>query len=267
MGARLRTMMPTQTEEKPSKLMQYLPSIFQESPFLGQFLLAFEKILLGQMDDDVDFCYNKDGELASYIKDDPKLVCYQGLEKTIAKLAIFFDPGQTPAEFLPWLTRWTAFTLRADLTEQQQRDFVARIISLYRWRGTSQNLEELLRIFTMGSPKISEAAADLQIGDRSTVGKDTYIEGGRPHIFKVTVVQRRALPTVQLRQLAITRALIELEKPAHTAYELEVIYPGMQIGVHSEVGINTLLGRAFLGVQVGDHSTVGVDTLLEEIFF
>ena len=45
-----------------------------------------------------------------------------------------------------------------------------------------------------------------------------------------------------LRQIAITRALIELEKPAHTDYELDWIYPTMQIGVHSTVGVDTLLG-------------------------
>ena len=42
--------MPTETTYTPSELLQYLPAIYSEEPFLGQFLLAFEKILLGRDD-------------------------------------------------------------------------------------------------------------------------------------------------------------------------------------------------------------------------
>jgi hypothetical protein len=40
----------------------------------------------------------------------------------------------------------------------------------------------------------------------------------------------------------IARALIDLEKPAHTFYELVPIFPSMRIGWHSTVGVDTLLG-------------------------
>jgi hypothetical protein len=38
------------TITKPSRLLEYLPSIYRDSPELGQFLLAFEKVLLGDND-------------------------------------------------------------------------------------------------------------------------------------------------------------------------------------------------------------------------
>jgi phage tail-like protein len=207
----------------PSQLLAYLPAIYQADPFLGQFLLAFEKILLGNQD-------NLDFPAPS-------------LEETIADLALRFDPQQTPEAFLPWLASWTAFSLRADLSPAQQRDFIAKTILLYRRRGTKENLQQLLEIFTISKPTIVEtAAAELQIGVHSTLGVDTYLSGGPPHFFRVIVSLPQLEPALLARQLEIARALIELEKPAHTYYELEPIFPSMQIGVHSTVGVDTLLG-------------------------
>lgn len=209
----------------PSRLLEYLPAIYQEDPFLGQFLLAFEKVLLGCADE-VD-------------------LGYRGLEEEVAGLAELFDPQKTPEEFLAWLAGWTAFTLRADLDAAKQREFLAQIIRLYRWRGTKQNLQELLKIFTVGLPTVTEtAAAEFQIGTHATIGQDTYLGGGPPHFFRVVIRLPRATPEAQERQMGIARALIELEKPAHTSYELEVIFPSMQIGVYSTVGVDTLLGVA-----------------------
>ena len=208
----------------PSSLVQYLPAIWQEDPFLGQFLVAFEKILIGR-DDGVP------GD--------------RGLERKIADLAATFDPLVTDKKFLPWLADWAAFTLRNDLEESQQRQFLASVIPLYRFRGTKQNLQKLLGIFTTGTPTVTETAADeLEIGVHSTIGVDSYIGGGAPHYFLVTVSLVRDTAAAQQRQEAIARALIELEKPAHTAYDLNVVFPSMQIGVYSTVGVDTLLGAA-----------------------
>src|ERR1041384_5225074 len=106
----------TDSIRQPSSLLEYLPAIYQEEidqetgqpdPFLGQFLLAFERVLTAE--------------------DDPKLQ-FKSLETTIANIATLFDPQQTPDEFLPWLASWTAFSLRADLDFDQQRDFLSKII-------------------------------------------------------------------------------------------------------------------------------------------
>ncbi|MBU1231867.1 MAG: hypothetical protein KKD01_14345 [Proteobacteria bacterium] len=215
--------MASKIARTPSLLLEYLPAIYQEDPFVGQFLSAFEKIILGR-EDDVAFPH-------------------KGVEATIDGLAAFFDPKETPEEFLPWLAKWTALSLRADLTPTKQRHFLEKIIQFYRWRGTKKNLQDLLELFTMGVPEVIEAgAADMQIGVYSTLGKDTYIGGGPQHFFYVNISLPRADPEVQLRQREIAKAIIELEKPAHTFYELTVKYPSMQIGKHSTVGVDTILG-------------------------
>ncbi len=211
----------------PSRLLDYLPGVYREDPFLGEFLLAFEKILLG-------------------IDDNVAPASRPGLEQSIAGMAALFDPLQAPQEFLEWLAGWTAFTLRADLDDvAKQRRFIANISQLYRRRGTRQNLQELLSIFTVGLPSVEEADPDeMQLGDHSTIGEDTYLAGGPPHFFKVTVRLPRGPREVQDRQDKIARSLIELEKPAHTFYDLAIIYPSMQIFDSSTVGVDTLLGAA-----------------------
>ena len=37
-------------DTQPSSLLQYLPAIYREEPFVGRFLLAFEKLLFGRDD-------------------------------------------------------------------------------------------------------------------------------------------------------------------------------------------------------------------------
>jgi phage tail-like protein len=215
----------------PSTLLQYLPAIYQRDPFIGQFLLAFEQILLGRKDANVPF--------PDVGVDFP----HHGLEETIGNLATYFDPMKTPEDFLPWLADWTAFTLRADLPPEKQRQFIANIIQFYRWRGTKENLRNLLAIFTVGVPTIIESSgAEFQVGVHSTIGVDAYLSGGPPHYFQVTIALNRVSATVLNRQLQIARALIDLEKPAHTFYDLEPVFPTMQINVHSTVGVDTLLG-------------------------
>jgi len=190
-----------------SRLLPLLPAIYREDAFLGQYLWAFEKVLLTGLDADGGF---------------------EGLEQVINRIPALFDPHETEPEFLPWLSSWMAFTLRADLDEDHQRDFLAQVIPLYRQRGTKANLQKLLGIFTGGAPEITEGTADA--------GEDG------PHSFHVTLTLNGTGTTEHLRDIAISRALIELEKPAHTTYSLGFIFPSMKVGITSTVGVDTLIG-------------------------
>ncbi len=215
--------MPGVVMPTPSKLLQYLPAVYQQDPFIGQFLLAFEKILLGS-DDGVPF--------PSITADYPT----KGLEQSIADLAAFFKPlstspggPQAPDEFLPWLAGWTALTLRADLPVATQRQFLANSIQFYRRRGTLQNLTALLAL-------LAEFAS-------VTITEPTDPDA-QPHVFNVALSLQRTTPAIIDRQIAIVRSVIDLEKPAHTDYELTLLFPSMQVGVHSRVGVDTQLGAA-----------------------
>ncbi|NEP52383.1 MAG: hypothetical protein F6K65_27720, partial [Moorea sp. SIO3C2] len=190
----------------------------------------------------------------------------------IADIHTYFDPQQTPTEFLPWLSTWVALSLRADLDVSQQQDFIANTVERYRFRGTKANLQALLELFLEEKATITiteTTGAELQIGDsqllnqiddpeqlppESILGKATYLGGGEPHCFVVIITLSKGLSPQELnRQVEIATAIIEQEKPAHTKYRLEIIYPTtIQIGTFdnstgegtgSQIGIDTLLGN------------------------
>lgn len=203
--------MATETTHTPGgSLLQYLPAIYSEDPFLGQFLLAFEKILLGR--DDEPAGARPGSEL------NPK-----GLEQIIDGLAALYDPLKTPAEFLPWLSKWTALSLRADMSLEQQRKFVARVIELYQYRGTQENLRELLQLYVDAVPTIT-------------------VDEKLPYYFHVTIKLARMKVEYIQRQFEIAQALVELEKPAHTNYKLLLDTPTLKVGEFATVGVDTLLG-------------------------
>lgn len=206
-----------------SSYLDLLPSIYAEHPHLGRFLLAFEQILTG----------------LTGAEDEPA----QGLEQAIAGIAAYLDPQATPKEFLPWLAGWVALGLRADWTEQQQRDFLSGIVPLYRRRGTKENLANLLRIYTGLAPVIAGVEdTDFQIRVHSTIGKDTALRGSQPHHFHVQVTMGNPGVDELQRAYDTAHALIELQKPAHTTFDLTIVFGTMQIGARSTIGVDTLLG-------------------------
>ncbi len=233
--------MASNAPQPSSSLVAYLPAIYQDNPFVGQFLLAFEAILVGGHADQIESRPDLEPFHPGY-----------GLEEKINRLAELFvpaitphTPAATPDEFLPWLATWTAFTLRSDLAPDKQRTFLANIIPRYLWRGTKKNLEDMLAVFTLGTPTVEEMeAGGFQIGVHSTLGVDTYVGDNPPHFFTVTINLPTDLTEEERgRQIEITRAVIDLEKPAHTSYHLSFRgIPTLQVGVRSTVGVDTLLG-------------------------
>jgi phage tail-like protein len=222
----------------PNQLINNLPSIYQTDPFLRQFLLAFEEVLLG----------NPASKLANATQVESK-----GLEEKIASIATYFDPQTTPEEFLSWLAGWVALSLRDDWGIDAQRRFISRVVSLYQKRGTKAGLIEMLKTYTgmgLGADKavtvdVNELLFPLQIGNKNAnqVGINTAIGGGPPYYFIVKMFVNAYDATTKQVKDRIARAIIEQEKPAHTNYKLITEIPTMQIGTHSTVGADTLLGN------------------------
>lgn len=220
--------------DRVSSLLDSLPAVLQADRtagapnFLGRFLLGFEHLLLGAGDA---------GE--------------PGLEEIIARVYRYFEPDanlelaqgeRAPKAFLPWLAGWVALTLREDWDELRQRELIARAASLYRLRGTRRGVEEFLRIYTRLGVEVDELGTAFQIGVHSTVGVDTVLDGGAPFFFRVRVLLPSPDPAQIKAQGAVAHAIIDLQKPAHTVYALSVETPTLQIGVHSAVGVDTLVG-------------------------
>ena len=148
---------------------------------------------------------------------------FGSIEKKVDNIPLLFDPWQVEARFLPWLASWVALPLSEAWGERTRRALIRRIVSIYQKRGLAEGLQTFLRIYIGPSVEVSEDFAT-------------------PHIFQVTV----NFPAFDARGKALRvreiRKVIDTEKPAHTHYQLAVTSPTMQIGVHSTIGVDTILG-------------------------
>ena len=110
-----------------SSYLQNLPAIFSEELFLSRFLLAFERVLTGL----------------------PGVTGHERIRRRPGKTVEARRPLRSirdEEDFLSWLASWVALSLRADWTPEQKREFLSRIVPLYRRRGTKENVAELLGI-------------------------------------------------------------------------------------------------------------------------
>jgi len=258
------TSVDSATAPPESGYLDHLPAIYRSTPdgkpgVLGQFLRAFEEVLSGVGNADRPGLAEVINGIAPNIAG----------RKALAGLHRYCEPGpgldhrhRTPRPFLDWLSGWVALSLRADLDEQTQRQFIAKAAWLYRQRGTPQGLAAVLAIYTKLGVTIKESGEGFRVGKTATVGADTVIGGFAPHYFEVTL-RRPALPQDQaaglakaatpeqlaaaplpeelVRILRIATEIIEAEKPAHCIYRLNVITASFQVGVTSRIGVDTLL--------------------------
>jgi phage tail-like protein len=243
-----------------SRLLGYLPAIFQDGPPGGEnpvarLLMAFESILLGlnksRPSEWLDLQYQPGFEeiLGGALQQGSSNSLLDGIQR-------YFDPGpdyptdpqkvqdynRTPAEFLGWLSGWVSLTLREDWTADHKRKFIAKAVQLYRLRGTKAGVMQFVQTYTGGPPvEISDDGAEFQMGVHSQLGVDTILSGVMPFFFRVKLTSSD--PVGFAKQKDIVTALIELQKPAHTSFSLEVETLQFQIGVNSRLGVNTLLGQ------------------------
>jgi len=92
-------------------------------------------------------------------------------------------------------------------------------------RGTMQGLEKYLQIYVGSNVSIKE------------LPPDTFA-----HTFKVTIIYPSYEPSGRVKRAQKVRAILDREKPAHTHYVLVIENPTMQIGVHSTIGKDSILG-------------------------
>jgi phage tail-like protein len=194
-----------------SSYQQYLPAIMQEDPFMGRFLLAFEKILSGAKD------LHSDEKI---IKGNRENV--PGLEEIISRVETYFDPQETPEQFLPWLAGWVALSLRDDWKTEAKRAFIQEIVKLYRQRGTKEGLVSVLKLYLTNSG----FGEKVEIFDQF----DNF-----PNYFQVQLTLNDRDPEKYWQQSRIAKAIIDQEKPAHTFYSLKILVPTMQLTKRSQV--------------------------------
>ncbi|MFC1894096.1 phage tail protein [Chloroflexota bacterium] len=147
-----------QTDVKlQSSYLEYLPALYRDDEFMGQFLLILESIM-------------------------------KPIENTVDNLPLHFDPLLTPEPLLPWLAYWLDLTLDPGWPMERRRELVKSAAELYRWRGTRRGLAEYLRIYTGSIPEISEYIPGMRLEDETKLGINTKLgSSGAGHHFTVSL--------------------------------------------------------------------------------
>ena len=231
-----------------SQLIKYLPAIFQrasaddESLFIEDYLKIFEHIFLKAEGNDSD---GKNG--LSEIIDalgglfNPRFsfaCCHDEADKE--GLFNSFVSAQM-SDFLEWLAGWSALALKEDWPLEKKRKIIARIIPLYRMRGTKRGLEEYLKIYVGEGVSIMEEMKPFQVEETSYVEKESVLEGMPPYFFIVNISLPVPDPEIMKERKKAVEEIIDAEKPIHTRYKLNIEVPTLQVGMRSRVEIDTLL--------------------------
>lgn len=212
------------THSNLSSYLDSLPAWLRRDPRLGRLLLAFERILDG-----------------ADLPEGTAEPAEPGLRRIVERLPSFLRPGpgepperRAPAEFVPWLARWVAVSLRDEWDDETRRRVVAEATQLYRLRGTREGLRRMIGVY-VGLP------------ESVTIVEFTAVS----HFFQVEVRLPSRDPQALARYDRSIRAIIDQEKPAHTFYGLRFAVPSMQIVHHPtpdrpglRLGVNTLLGSS-----------------------
>lgn len=171
-----------------SDYLEYLPALYQDDEFMGQFLLIFESIL-------------------------------KPIEHTVNNSPFYFDALMTPEPLLPWLAAWVDLALDPACPLERRRQLVKAAAELYRWRGTRRGLSEYLRLYTGSTPEIFEYIAGMKLDAETRLGTDTRLgSSGEGHHFTVTLELDDDSPIDASR----IRQIIDAQKPAHTIYTLQL---------------------------------------------
>ena len=161
------------SRDQPSRYQALLPMIFHEdyrdkqNDFLRRYLLLFEAI-------------------------------WERLEQRQDYIELYFDPQACPETFIDWLASWFGLTINPDWPEQQRRQILDKIFSLYHLRGTNQGLTQIIEQCIGLTPEI--------------VAEKT------PFVFRIKL---RVPPGYPLDK-SLLKYLIETHKPAHAAYILDL---------------------------------------------
>jgi phage tail-like protein len=128
---------------------------------------------------------------------------WEPLEWRQDHIEMYVDPCTCPAAFLPWLASWLDLPYHPGWPEARSRRLLTQGMELYRWRGTRYGLALMIEVCTGSIPTITEVP-------------------GQPYVFRIQV----ALPSRADEESVnkeLLEELIQVHKPAHTGYILEII--------------------------------------------
>lgn len=171
---------------------------------------------------------------------------FADLQRHLDRVHTYFDPLESPVEFLSWLAGWVALAIDQDWPESKKRSLIRRAIDMYGLRGTVRGLKLFLSIFTGFEPKISENTwpyDGFRVGV-TRIGVDSIIITPVDLAHSFVVDMAEGMGEVDDTTLLKLHEIITMEKPAHTAYCLR--FPQVE-QVEEPVGF--AIGLSVLGEE------------------
>lgn len=169
----------------PHPIGSLLPALYQQEPFVQRFVAGFDDALAPVF-------------------------------STLDNFGAYLDPALAPADFLSWLGAWLGLPLDETWPRSQQRRLLERAGDLYRWRGTTRGLAELIELTTGAVPEIIETGGVAWSADP---------EQPEPTAVEPLLIVRVRLPadaadSVDRRRL---EALVGAARPVHVPFRVEVL--------------------------------------------
>lgn len=198
--------------------LRYLPAAYREDSasagFLDRFLANFEGVLTE-------------------------------LEGRIASAEVLFGHATAPREALDWLAGWLGATLDAGWDERRRRLFLAHAAELYRRRGTRRGLLAAVRLAIDPCPGDDLFADDREPRPFGFRLSEAFRQGDPAGAHRLTVLAPVGLsdaPPERLRLREAVAAVVERERPAHVAFDVQLYWALFRVG-GARVGHETLLGE------------------------
>jgi phage tail-like protein len=217
-----------------SYLKQYLPAVYQQDRDSMQFL--------------ENFLANPEG-------------LFTTAEGMIAQMQYLIDVRTVPEDALDWLASWLGLLLQPAWTDYQRRLLMAHTPYFFQRRGTLPGVMQavLLTVYPELGPKIFQDTVNqltttvrivehfltrtrpgVAVGDPSEQeisASGNVQEDARVRAHRFTVM----LPTtVSPETLGLVERIVELEKPAHTAFTLKQYWRFFRVG-EVRLGLETVL--------------------------
>lgn len=177
--------------------VDYLPAIYQENPFLEEFLWIFQHMQYEQI-------------------------------RTLDSLHSFFIPEEAPAPFLNWMASWFGMDAeKCGFDEKTIRALLQKGLSLFQWRGTAKGLAVYLEITTGMKPQILENT--FPQSDFVLLGEKKVNEIIRNHMDRrvpfFTVHFPVDIDSFNQAEKSRIATIVEQEKPAHSMYYISFDRP------------------------------------------
>jgi phage tail-like protein len=164
---------------------------------------------------------------------------WKPVDQQISQPDIYYDTQLAPPVFLDWLASWIGMPVDETLPIERRRKLLSSALALYQRTGTRQAIGEYLHLYTGGEVEIIEhRAQNMLLGPSTRLG--LAIALGRYNLPNTFTVRLR-VPWVEIQRYANSfpagrneraaalslyrrriETVIEAQKPAHTAFHLEL---------------------------------------------